>query len=83
MLRCRAVITSGPTTPARRLCRLSGGGRYPFGHEQYQVDAYWYLRLHPVYAKEVEQMALAIVSGKSGRPHRNRERGGRRVTRAA
>ena len=44
-----------------------GGGRYPFGYEPYQVGAYWYLRPHPVYAKEVEQMALAIVSGKSAR----------------
>jgi site-specific DNA recombinase len=44
-----------------------GGGRYPFGYEPYQVDAYWYLRSHPVYAKEVERMALAIVSGKSAR----------------
>src|SRR5450756_2232066 len=44
-----------------------GGGRYPFGYEPYQVGAYWYLRPHPVYAKEVEQMSLAIVSGKSAR----------------
>jgi site-specific DNA recombinase len=44
-----------------------GGGRYPFGYEPYQVGAYWYLRPHPVYAKEVERMALAVVSGKSAR----------------
>jgi hypothetical protein len=44
-----------------------GGGRYPFGYEPYQVDAYWYLRPHPVYAEEVERMALATVSGKSAR----------------
>lgn len=42
-----------------------GGGRYPFGYEPYQVDANWYLRPHPVYAEEVEKMALAVVSGKS------------------
>jgi DNA invertase Pin-like site-specific DNA recombinase len=44
-----------------------GGGRYPFGYEPYQVGAYWYLRPHPVYAKEVERIALAVVSGKSAR----------------
>jgi site-specific DNA recombinase len=41
------------------------GGPYPFGYEPYQDGAYWYLRPHPVYAKEVEQMALVLVSGKS------------------
>jgi site-specific DNA recombinase len=41
------------------------GGPYPFGYEPYQDGAYWYLRPHPVYAKEVEQMALALVSGKA------------------
>jgi site-specific DNA recombinase len=41
------------------------GGPYPFGYEPYQEGAYWYLRPHPVYAKEVEQMALALVSGKA------------------
>lgn len=44
-----------------------GGGHYPFGYEPYQDGAYWYLRPHPVYAKEVKRMALAIVSGKSTR----------------
>ncbi|HUN32553.1 MAG TPA: recombinase family protein [Trebonia sp.] len=44
-----------------------GGGRYPFGYEPYQVGAYWYLRPHPVYAKEVERMARAAISGKSAR----------------
>jgi site-specific DNA recombinase len=43
------------------------GGPYPFGYEPYQDGAYWYLRPHPVYAKEVEQMALALVSGKTAR----------------
>lgn len=42
-----------------------GGGRYPFGYEPYQVGAFWYLRPHPVYAKEVERMAKAVISGKS------------------
>jgi site-specific DNA recombinase len=41
------------------------GGPYPFGYEPYQDGAYWYLRPHPVYAKEIEQMALALVSGKA------------------
>ena len=41
------------------------GGPYPFGYEPYQDGAYWYLRPHPVYAKEVEQMALSLVSGKA------------------
>jgi site-specific DNA recombinase len=41
------------------------GGPYPFGYEPYQDGPYWYLRPHPVYAKEVEQMALALVSGKA------------------
>lgn len=41
------------------------GGPYPFGYEPYQDGTYWYLRPHPVYAKEVEQMALALVSGKT------------------
>jgi len=41
------------------------GGPYPFGYEPFQDGAYWYLRPHPVYAKEVEQMALALVSGKA------------------
>jgi site-specific DNA recombinase len=40
------------------------GGPYPFGYEPFQDGAYWYLRPHLVYAKEVEQMALALVSGK-------------------
>lgn len=42
-----------------------GGGRYPFGYEPYQDGAYWYLRPHSVYAKEVVKMALAIISGKT------------------
>jgi DNA invertase Pin-like site-specific DNA recombinase len=48
----------------RRQARYAGG-HYPFGYEPYQDGAYWYLRPHPVYAEEVRQMALAIVSGKS------------------
>jgi len=50
----------------RREARWAGG-RYPFGYEPYQDGAYWYLRPHPVYANEVEQMALALVSGKPSR----------------
>lgn len=42
-----------------------GGGPYTFGYEPYQDGAYWYLRPHSVYALEVKQMALAIVSGKT------------------
>ena len=41
------------------------GGPYPFGYEPYKDGSYWYLRPHPVYAKEVERMSLAIVSGKT------------------
>lgn len=48
----------------RREARFPGG-RIPFGYEPYQVGAYWYLRPHPVYAKVVVEMALAIVSGKT------------------
>ena len=63
-------------TSLRREARYPGG-RYPFGYEPYQDGAYWYLRPHPVYAKEVEQMALAVVSGKSARgiAHDLNERG--------
>jgi DNA invertase Pin-like site-specific DNA recombinase len=50
----------------RREARWAGG-RYPFGYEPYQDGACWYLRPHPVYAKEVEQVALALVSGKPAR----------------
>ena len=42
-----------------------GAGHHPFGYQPYQDGAYWYLGPHPVYAKEVERMALAIVSVKS------------------
>lgn len=41
------------------------GGPYPFGYEPYKDGSHWHLRPHPVYAKEVEWMALAIVSGKT------------------
>jgi site-specific DNA recombinase len=50
----------------RREARYAGGP-YPFGYEPFQEGAYWYLRPHPVYAKEVVQMALGLVSGKSAR----------------
>ncbi len=38
----------------RREARWRGGavGRYPFGYEPYQVDAYWYLRPHPVWCEK-------------------------------
>ena len=50
----------------RREARYAGGP-YTFGYEPYQEGAYWYLRPHPVYAKEVEWMALEVVSGRSTR----------------
>ena len=50
----------------RREARYAGGP-YTFGYEPYQDGANWYLRPHPVYAKEVEQMAQAVISGKSAR----------------
>jgi DNA invertase Pin-like site-specific DNA recombinase len=52
----------------RRAARW-GGGSFTFGYEPYQVQAggqkAWYLRPHPVYAKETLQMALDLLSGKS------------------
>lgn len=48
----------------RREARFPGG-RYPFGYTPYQVGAHWYLAPHPVYAQEVEKMALGLVSGKT------------------
>jgi hypothetical protein len=42
-----------------------GGGSVPFGYEPFKDGNYWYLRPHPVYAKEVRRMALMLLSGMS------------------
>jgi site-specific DNA recombinase len=46
-----------------------GGGTFPFGYIPYQVEQggkkAWYLKPHPVYAKEVLWMAESIVTGRS------------------
>jgi site-specific DNA recombinase len=42
-----------------------GGGSFTFGYEPFKDGDYWYLRPHPVYAKEVGRMAVDLLSGKS------------------
>lgn len=41
-----------------------GGGPFPFGYIPYKEGAFWYLKPHPVYAKEVVWMAESVVAGK-------------------
>ncbi len=50
----------------RRAARWNGGS-FPFGYEPYQVksagQAFWYLRRHPVYAREVLEVFRAFAAG--------------------
>lgn len=48
----------------RKAARWNGGS-FSFGYEPYMEGNHWYLRPHPVYAKEVKWMAEKVVSGTS------------------